>query len=152
MHFAHWINPLYDVIVDEEGKMLYALDLNFAAFEFDWDNNLVIVTILGENGVELLKTEWSLSELKQGGLPGSFAQEKDYNAVDEMYKNLGIPTTEWTCVNYRGVPHPYHRPISLTLTFLMPVMLLLAPVVAVLAVLVMLVRRFLRRRKPTTQT
>ena len=148
MHFAHFINPLNDIIISDQGKMQYSLELNFAEFEFDWDKNAVIVRILGEDGVELLNAEWSLEDLKQG-LPGSQVQEKDYQTVDKAYNELGIPARQWTCVNYRGVAHPYHRPLALTLTFLMPITMLLAPMIAALVICTMIVKLMFRRGKPT---
>lgn len=148
MHFAHYINPLNDIIISDQGEMQYSLELNFAEYDFDWEKNAVVVRILGEDGIELLKAEWSLDDLKHG-LPGSQVQEKDYQAVDKTYKDLGIPTTKWTCVNYRGVAHPYHRPLALTLTFLMPTTMILAPTIAVLVICTMIVKRLFRRGKPT---
>lgn len=146
MHFAHWINPLNDVIITDQGEMQYTLDLNFAEFEFDWDKSAVTVRILGEDGKSLLNEEWSLDELNRG-LPGSEVQEKDYLAVEKSRNELGLPESEWTCVNYRGVAHPYHRPFALTLTFLMPITMLLAPLIAALVVFTMVVKRIFRRGK-----
>lgn len=148
MHFAHYINPLKDVIISDQGQLQYSLDLNFAEFEWDWSKNAVTVRILGEEGVELLNAEWSLDDLKHG-MPGSMAQERDYQAVQKSYEMLGLPQSQWTCVNYRGVAHPYHRPFALTLTFLMPTTMLLLPMIVALVVSTVLVKRVVWNSKPT---
>ena len=150
MHFAHWINPLNELILSETGEMQYSLDLNFAEFEFDWEKNAVIVRILGHDGILLLSTEWSLDELNQG-LLGSKVQEKDYQIIEKSQEKLGLPKGDWTCVSYRGVAHPYHRPFALTLTFLMPITMLVGPLFAAVILCIMITRRLFQRKKPNTQ-
>jgi alkaline phosphatase D len=151
MHFAHWINPLNELILSESGEMQYSLDLNFAEFEFDWEKNALIVRILGQDGVLLLTTEWSLDDLNQG-LQGSKLQEKHYQAIEKSQEELGLPKSHWICVSYRGVAHPYHRPFALTLTFLMPTTMLLGPIFVAIVLFTTVIRRFLKRGKPNTQT
>lgn len=153
MHFAHYINPLYDIIISEQGEMQYSLDLNFAEFDFDWNENTVAVTIFGVDQVELLKAEWSFNDLKQG-MPGSMVQEKDYQAIDKSYKKLGLPKSQWTCVNYRGVPHQYHRSVALSILFFTTCTMLAAPLIAALVILIVIIRRAIRSKgkKSTTQT
>ncbi len=150
MHFAHWINPLNELILSGSGEMQYSLDLNFAEFEFDWETNAVIVRILGQDGVLLLSTKWSLAELNQG-LLGSKLQEEDFRKIEKSQEELGLPKTDWTCVSYRGVAHPYHRPFALTLTFAMPITMLMGPPLAAVILFFMIVRRLFQRRKSNIQ-
>lgn len=144
MRFAHYINPLNDMIISNEGKMQYSLELNFAEFDFDWDKNSVSVSILGREGVSLLNAEWSFDELKTG-LPGSKVKEEDYLAMARGQEKLGLPRTEWTCVNYRGVAHPYHVTFGIIATWAFPIFFATWPMIAALVLGTMLLMR--RRRK-----
>jgi hypothetical protein len=144
MHFAHYINPLNDVIISNDGKMQYSLELNFAEFEFDWDKQAVNVSILGREGVSLLNAEWSFDDFKRG-LPGSKVRDEDYLAMAGSQAKLGLPQTKWQCVNYRGVAHPYHVYAGIIVTAMFPMFFLMGPMIAALVLSTMLAMR--RRRK-----
>jgi PhoD-like phosphatase len=144
MHFAHYINPLNDVIISDEGKMQYSLQLNFAEFEFDWDKHAINVSILGREGVSLLNAKWSFDEFKRG-LPGSKVRDEDYLAKADSQAKLGLPQTQWQCVNYRGVAHPYHVYAGIVATWMFPMFFFVGPMIAALVLGTMLAMR--RRRK-----
>jgi hypothetical protein len=135
---------------DTAGKdgLQYSLDLNFAEFEFDWDQKQVVVRILGEDEHIHLAKVWSLDELNGKGPSGQPRFVNDYHIakVRRSLEDLGVlesavnNSNEWICVNYRGLPNPVHRVVAMassvlalaTLTTILPSMVLIAIVVVLM--------------------
>ena len=130
MHWAH-INGAWTDLVDLRGppregakrRVQYALQNNFAEFEFDWDSRELIIRILGEKvgGKPLLSTAWSFD-----GLSGvtKFPETGKVKPSDfqSIYKHLsvhGAQKEDWICVNYRGPSSLAHKLYG----FFTPVML-----------------------------
>ena len=68
MHWAHWINPLTDIMLSEDGRLQYSLELNFAEMEFDWDKRAVIVNVIGKDGdifdrcrMDIRRVDWEFT-------------------------------------------------------------------------------------------
>jgi hypothetical protein len=151
MEFFQWITPRTEVLEDSSGseeedrldgtshqshnnkkKRLYSLDLNFAELDFDWDQDLLTVRILGSSndvGTPLMllpSQQWYFSELSGQSLmrkeSSSRVTLRDYHKLDQELtaRNIILPlppdnhygtttTTsksnignDWLCVNYRG--------------------------------------------------
>lgn len=158
MHFSHWFSPWTDLLIKKGGEdsdtagkdgLQYSLDLNFAEFEFDWDQKQVVVRILGEDEHIHLAKVWSLDELNGKGPSGQprFVNN-DYHIakVRRSLEDLGVlesavnNSNDWICVNYRGLPNPVHRVVAMassvlalaTLTTILPSMVLIAIVVVLM--------------------
>jgi hypothetical protein len=113
MHLAH-INHAWTDVVDigkerHEGaksRYQYSLELNFAEFEFDWDQRQVIIRIRGTD-VEAgpyLSTRWDFDALS-----GKTALEetgkilpRHYDSIWHQLSTHGAKRSDWICVNYRG--------------------------------------------------
>jgi PhoD-like phosphatase len=158
MHWAHR-NGAWTDVVDlvgpprEEGakrRVQYALERNFAEFEFLWDTRELVVRIFGESGDgPILSTAWDF-DMVSGLTPLEATKKLHQSDYEQELRRLsahGARRNEWICLNYRGHPSLALKlfgvlsPISLAafITFL--------PIFVPLTVLYLLKRRFLPRWK-----
>jgi hypothetical protein len=113
MDFAHWITPMTELLLDDEKRLQYSLELNFAEFEFDWERRLVDINILGSDSdaTPLLTSSWHFDQLS-GKMPrkDSRVKDSDFQKVEHQLGSLAILESddEWICANYRGLASPVH--------------------------------------------
>lgn len=141
MALAQWINGAkvwtelldlsgaeLDHLTEAGGKlgMQYALERNFAEFDFDWIDRSVIVRILGEkvDGVPLLSSKWAFNSLT-GGIQNSISGSGDDNAFvdsyDEVHRLGGFDSVQdgqWICRHYRGTPSPVFKVVGVVVPIL----------------------------------
>lgn len=144
IHFAHWIFPWKELVIDETTKTLqYTIDLNIAELDFDWDGRYVWTKILGPKGDTLLEQKWSLDDLTN--TKETLLANEDFDFVAQRLHDQSIvgPSNDWICVHYRGVPHALPFALSVIATGILSSILLGAPAIVVVLVL----RRLLRSRR-----
>jgi hypothetical protein len=109
LDFAHWITPMTGLLLDDEKRLQYSLELNFAEFEFDWERRAVGIRILGSSlaATPLLTSSWYFDELSG---KSSNVKDSDFQKVEDHLRSLAIleRADEWICVNYRGLASPVH--------------------------------------------
>jgi hypothetical protein len=113
MDFAHWITPMTALLLDDEKRLQYSLELNFAEFEFDWERRLVDVRIFGSDldAAPLLTSSWHFDYLSgKTSRKDPHVKCGDFQKVEHQLGSLAIleRTDEWICVNYRGLANPVH--------------------------------------------
>lgn len=99
--------------------MQYFLGLNFAEFEFDFDQQQdarvsdgggVTVRIFGKqaNAPPKLEMRWTFDQLSgNADLPGGTATPQDFVTVGQQNSNM--KKHEWICVPHRGLASVYHE-------------------------------------------
>ena len=161
MHYAH-INGAWTDVLDLRGpprevgakrRVQYALDLNYAEFEFDWDKREAVIRVLGKEvgGNPLLSTSWSFDALS-GLTPveeTGKVKPKDYQSIYEDLSAHGAQKEDWICVNHRGNPS-----LGLKLFgFFTPVMLagsiVMMPLISPLLLVYLVLLRPRRKKKKT---
>ena len=139
MILAHnWLCPWTELIRDERtGRPQYSIDRNVAELEFDWEQRLVNVTILGIDGVTLVSQSWPIDQLTEISSqsdgsrisPSSLVTDQDFEIAEKRLKHLSILKShnndgdEWICVQYQGLPSKLYFGITTTI-FVSSVMLL----------------------------
>ena len=122
MNFGHWINAdhAWTDLVDisrpgmeshytGEGKAgyQYSIALNFAEFDFDWEDRSVTIRILGsdKNAPPAVSTKWSFDSLT--GHDNDYqllVKEQEFvDTFDSLTQHpIGASKDgEWVCINYR---------------------------------------------------
>eukprot|EP00523_Entomoneis_sp_CCMP467_P012075 CAMPEP_0168718230 /NCGR_PEP_ID=MMETSP0724-20121128/408_1 /TAXON_ID=265536 /ORGANISM="Amphiprora sp., Strain CCMP467" /LENGTH=524 /DNA_ID=CAMNT_0008764731 /DNA_START=21 /DNA_END=1592 /DNA_ORIENTATION=+ len=168
MHVAH-INHGWRNLIDNNGppqegakrRVQYTLDLNFAEFEFDWENEQVKARLWGIDSSDneeastakrpLLSNAWKFDQLSVSFQPTGKLKSKDFQRqleqlqVGALEANQGSLVTEndWICLPHRGTMPPYVKligPLSaLGLSF---TIFYLGPIILPLLLLFVLVRKF----------
>ena len=135
MTIAHLVCPWKDIVIQNAKEMTgrgqnglqYYLGLNFAEFEFDFNNEGSVTTrIFGkeEKAPPVLEMKWTFDQLSgHTALPGTSAQSEDFLAAVQN-QNLTAYNShtqnEWICVPHRGhtsIFHEYAANITMFCTF-----------------------------------
>jgi hypothetical protein len=150
--FSHWISPWNELVVetDEQGnqRKMFSLELNFAEFEFDWDNRQVFLRVMGkeQDAEPLFQSGWTLDELSGvTRMPGSKVTSDEYKEADRVLVQHGMKDSEWACVPYRGVPPAMHFQLALAASLALPFTLMSLPVFAALVMFLLVGAHLLRR-------
>eukprot|EP00980_Cylindrotheca_fusiformis_P007373 scaffold1525_cov142-Cylindrotheca_fusiformis.AAC.173 len=135
MHFAHWISPWNEIVIDEKTRKLqYSLDLNIAELDFDWVERKVLATILGSNGEPLLQQKWPFDDLSI--VQKTTLRDQDFDLVSQYLRDrlIGGENNDWTCVHYRGIPSPLAFALSIVVTVTVGFTLLGGPTILILLI------------------
>jgi len=144
VQFAHLVFPWKDLVVDDgTNELQYALDLNVAELEFDWEGRQVVTSILGHRGQMLLQQRWSFGQLT--GIRDTMVPGDEFRSMAHRLQSRAVPVgeTDWVCVHYRGTPNPLAFAAATFATGLLVFVLLAWPI---LVPLLMLCRFNPRRR------
>jgi PhoD-like phosphatase len=126
----------------------YSLEKNFGELEFDWEQRSVAFRAMGEHAGEppLLMANWTIDQLSGiEAIPGSLLTPQNFLDETKLHQTY---RGEWTCINHRGSPSILLQGAGFVTTVTGISVLLLFPVVlsAYLALMLILGRRYRRRR------
>ncbi|KAG7369680.1 PhoD-like phosphatase [Nitzschia inconspicua] len=111
--FAHWTSPWTALLKDTRTNMpQYSLARNIAEVEMDWEQNTIIVRLVGTEGQILLRQQWNMDDLS--GSHGEtdsmmLLSAKSFEIARNRLEwdiNATVSDDEFICVNYRGNPDP----------------------------------------------
>lgn len=109
----------------KEGKQ-FALDLNFAELEFDWEEEIVMARIFGKEAKTppLMSASWSFDQLSgRAALPQN-AINVDRDVLPQMSPSS---PSQWICIPVGGIANPYQVFLSRALGICFAFVLLFGP-------------------------
>eukprot|EP00934_Nitzschia_sp_Nitz4_P008731 Nitzschia sp. Nitz4//scaffold7_size249615//199035//200567//NITZ4_001202-RA/size249615-processed-gene-0.156-mRNA-1//1//CDS//3329558517//8721//frame0 len=123
---AYWISDWSDLIVDGTTRQLqYSLEMNVAEMEFDWDNERVLLNLLGTEGNALLHQVWSFQDLTRVDPSRTAVTKREFQTVSDklqQYQLLPLAprqedSPEWVCVQHRGLGNGFRSSLGLLIPF-----------------------------------
>lgn len=182
MHLAHWNGAWTDVVdlslddsnnnteevVATKTRYQYTLERNFGEFEFDWDNEQVVIRIFGYNGSSskpVVSTRWDFDTLSgryNNGSNQGVGQNVPASDYERLYQRLVIHTgsdddandstatlseDDWICINYRGHPSLLLKVFGFVSPIATAGFLMFSPMIAPLTILLLWLHVFIRQRR-----
>jgi hypothetical protein len=151
--YAHWTSPWTALLLgDGRSKTRqYSLDRNIAEVDFDWNQSLVTVRILGVEGQTLLRQDWSMDRLT-GTVGDTLLSHKSFELGQQRLESalqytLPKDHDEYICVNYRGNLDRVHFAFSVTSTICIFMILGIYPILFCYGIVTNLVFRRQRNEK-----
>ena len=141
MSFMYIIIPMPDVVTSLDTSSLYdsniyvhggaegskqgkqfALDLNFAELEFDWDQQTLVSRVFGTNTTKspLISAKWSFDQLS--GVSPFPIQSNNFKTNLQHHFN-----DQWTCLPVEDIPSQYHIVFSRILGIIFTIWMIFSP-------------------------
>jgi alkaline phosphatase D len=147
-HDEHWTG-------EAKSGQQYALDLNFAEFEFDWEGQqAVTIRVFGKevNGPPFLSTKWELDSLSgRNNVMTTIVEEsyfmETYNKLDGNGGFTSGAEGQWICVAYRGKPDPVFQVIGCVVPIATFFSVALLPILLPVILLVYGIGKHLRKKQ-----
>ncbi|KAL3934401.1 MAG: hypothetical protein SGBAC_009875 [Bacillariaceae sp.] len=148
LHFAHQVFPWNELIVDDDTKQKqYTLNLNVAEFEFDWEDEKILIRILGHKGQTILQQRWPFQNLYS--IDKTMVAGRDFRSLSHRLQRQATARDEkdWICVHYTGTPSPLSFAMATIATASLVSILLTGPFLIPLLLLWLLISKR-RKRSP----
>jgi hypothetical protein len=119
----------------------FSLQKNFGEVEFDWENRLVRLRALGDDGSVLLSSQLTLEQLSGTEvLKGGLLDELDFQHERDSLTNT-LPQSQWVCINHRGIDTQLAHIIGHVSSLLVTLVVIACPIFLPLVCFLFLYRR-----------